>query len=228
MTHQLCWLTQTLTDVPQNHDWLSEGERAILAGMRFPKRRNDWLLGRWTAKRAICARQSPGSSAFSSIEIRAAADGAPEAYLNGKPAEVSFSISHSKDQGFCAVSPPGLLIGCDLEFVEDRKDPFVEDYFIPEEIAFCRSVPGKEALADNLIWSAKESMLKALRQGLSRDTRSVHIRPDPWEEETSWNTWTGQCIETSRIFHGWWRFLDGYVYTLASDQRTHSPEQLLV
>src|SRR5512139_1497968 len=141
MTPHLYWLIQTLTDVPDSHDWLSDGERAILAGMRFSKRRNDWQLGRWTAKKAISAYQARENFALPSLEIRAADDGAPEAFLDGKPAEVSFSISHSKEQGFCTVGLPGMSIGCDLEFIEDRKDPFVEDYFAPEEIAFCRSVP---------------------------------------------------------------------------------------
>ena len=85
MNLHLYWLIRTLADVPENADWLSGDERATLAGLRFAKRRDDWLLGRWTAKNAICAYQTGGNFALSSLEIRAAEDGAPEAFLDGKP-----------------------------------------------------------------------------------------------------------------------------------------------
>lgn len=224
----LYWLTQDSSDVPDNENWLSLAERSILAGLRFPKRRRDWLLGRWTAKQAICAYQSRKDSTLSSLEIRAAADGAPEAFWDGEPGKISLSISHSNDQSFCVVSLPGGSIGCDMERIEAREDPFAEDYFTPEEIAFCKNAPVEKTLAINLVWSAKESTLKALRQGLRRDTRSVRIHPELRGREGSWNTWTGHCLESSRTFWGWWRSCDGYIYTLASDQRTSSPERLSV
>jgi hypothetical protein len=36
--------------VPAENDWLSAIEGVCLNSMRFAKRRNDWRLGRWTAK----------------------------------------------------------------------------------------------------------------------------------------------------------------------------------
>jgi 4'-phosphopantetheinyl transferase len=227
MNSLLYWLTQDLTEVPENNDWLCDSERSILAGMRFAKRRNDWRLGRWTAKKAICAYLGCKDPVLSSLEIRAAEDGAPEAFRDAAPANVSLSISHSNNQSFCVVGPSCLSIGCDLERIEDRKDPFVEDYFAPEEIAFCRNALVGKTLAANLIWSSKESMLKALRQGLRRDTRSVRVHPDFSERKDSWNIWTGHCLETSRTFYGWWRSHNHYIFTLASDHRTSLPEQIL-
>ena len=47
------WLEQTEEDLPAEDDWLNASEMARLSGMRFPKRRVDWRLGRWTAKRAL-------------------------------------------------------------------------------------------------------------------------------------------------------------------------------
>lgn len=48
-------LTQKLADLPTDESWLAAGERVRAAGFRFAKRRNDWILGRWTAKRALRA-----------------------------------------------------------------------------------------------------------------------------------------------------------------------------
>ncbi len=77
------WLEQTDADVPAENQWLSAGEILFLGRLRFARRRNDWRLGRWTAKRALAACLNlPGDPlALANIEIRAATSGAPEAFL---------------------------------------------------------------------------------------------------------------------------------------------------
>jgi 4'-phosphopantetheinyl transferase len=217
MISHLYWLIQTLADVPEGEDWLSDGERDIASGFRFDKRRNDWRLGRWTMKRAVGAVLDCDLSAISALEIRAAADGAPEVFRMGKPVDVSISISHSNARSLCAVGPSKIAMGCDLERVEARDSRLVQDYFSPPEIAFCNADPSENALRVNLIWSAKESVLKALREGLRRDTRSILVCPDCRSFEGTWNPFSGRCLESNRTFKGWWRSQDGFVYTLASD-----------
>jgi 4'-phosphopantetheinyl transferase len=221
------WLTQTSIQIPPNDDWLSAEERNISAGLQFPKRRNDWRLGRWTAKQAIRAyNQVKRDSALWSLEIRSAEDGSPEAFEKDEPAGMSISISHSRDRSLCVVAPPSLAVGCDLEFMEPREENFAEDYFTPEELSSILQAPVEKALRITLIWSAKESALKVLRKGLNRDTRSVVIRPEFNGPEESWNNWIGICLESFRIFYGWWRTCEGYVYTIGSDQPILVPQKL--
>jgi 4'-phosphopantetheinyl transferase len=227
MSEILYWLSQSVADVPEGDDWLSDNERNVLAGLRFAKRRSDWRLGRWTVKQAIRA-YLPEDFSLSSLEIRAAADGAPEAFRDNAPGKVSISVSHSNNRSLCAVGPHDYAIGCDLEILEKREESIVTDYFTPEEISLCEKAPEPEnALIINLIWSAKESVLKILREGLRRDTRSIRIDPDFKRQEGNWNMWTGYCLETSRIFYGWWRPCDGFIYTLGSNQPIASPKPIL-
>lgn len=227
MSESIYWLTRSLSDVPKSDDWLSQREREIVSGMRFPKRRNDWRLGRWTAKLAIAAYQMKKSPSLPFLEIRAASGGAPEAFWLDGSENVSVSISHSKNRSLCVVGPQDFAVGCDLEWIEPREDNLIQDYFTPEEIIFSTKTPAAERdLIVNLIWSAKETMLKVLREGLRRDTRSVSIRPDPWKHKGTWNIWIGQCAESSRAYSGWWCFRDGFVYTLASDRLTGSPKEI--
>lgn len=224
MSETLYWFTQSLSDVPESSDWLSQGEREILSGMRFPKRRNDWRLGRWTAKQAICSYQMKAGTPLSSLEIYAASDGAPEAFWDDGSENVSISISHSRQKSLCVVGPRDFTVGCDLEWIEPREDIFSRDYFTPEEITLSAQVPAAEKnLFVNLIWSAKETTLKILREGLRLDTRSISIRPEFLVPKEAWNPWTGQCLGSSRIFSGWWCSVDGFVYTLGSDRPTASP-----
>ncbi len=229
MTTSLHWLIQIQKDVPEYDRWLSEGERKILEGLRFPKRRNDWRLGRWTAKQAICGYGGKDASSLPSLEIRAASDGSPEVFWKDGPGGVSISISHSRDMGLCVVGPAGLAVGCDLEWMEPREVELVEDYFTAEEISYVKQTPAVDRqLTVNLIWSAKETILKILREGLRRDTRSVSVLIDPETREDQWNAWSGRCLESSRKFCGWWRSLQGYVLTLGSDQPNSIPKPLIL
>src|SRR6201997_3604451 len=170
------WLTQTEKDVPPTNDWLCPEEIACLNSFRFAKRRSDWRLGRWTAKQAIaaCLYWPAFPGLLAEIEIRATPSGAPEALLPGLTTPLSFSISHRAGKSMCAVSPVRMRLGCDLEVVEERSQAFATDYLTAAEQAFL----GRAAHEDRpgllaLLWSAKESALKALGEGVRRDTRSV-------------------------------------------------------
>ena len=176
------WLEQTEADMPVENDWLSASELARLNGMRFVKRRTDWRLGRWTAKRALACclnlPDQPFHSLLASIEIRPAPSGAPEVFSANNPGLVAISLSHRSGVAACAVALSGGALGCDLEAIEPRSDAFVADYFTTEEQALIVQAPEADRprlLA--LFWSAKESALKALRAGLRLDTRCVSVCP---------------------------------------------------
>ncbi len=223
------WLSHKLEDVPEGNDWLSAAEQAVLATKKFPKRINEWRLGRWTAKQAVCRYLgfSPALPSLASIEIRAAADGAPEPFRQDRLLPVSLSISHSAGLSFCVVGPPESALGCDLEEIRPLFVNFVRDYFAAEEAALLENLSSSEreqyAL---LIWSAKESALKSLREGLRRDTRSVVVSLDRADVATEWNRLTARCTVTSRTFHGWWQIYSGYVKAITSAHSGTAPREL--
>ena len=126
------WLEQTEADVLAGDDWLSPGETRRLAEMRFPKRRADWRLGRWTAKCAVCACLDRTGS-LGDIEIRAAPSGAPEVFYANRPVDVEISISHRAGVACCVVARKIAAIGCDLELIEPRSSAFIADYFTVDE-----------------------------------------------------------------------------------------------
>jgi 4'-phosphopantetheinyl transferase len=214
------WLEQTEADVPPENDWLSASEATLLNGMRFAKRRGDWRLGRWTAKRALASLwKSPASPlALAEIEIRPAPGGAPEVVLSKSPVAVSISLSHRGGSAMCAVSLSGGMLGCDLEIIEPRTEAFVADYFVSEErelIASAR-VPERFQLVA-LLWSGKESALKALRTGLRLDTRSVVVMP--LEDSLNVNGWSPLQVRCSEggVFDGWWQRANNVLRTLVAD-----------
>jgi len=216
------WRACEAGEVPRGHDWLSERERACLEPMRFVKRRADWRMGRWVAKTALARHLGTRPEV---VEILAAPDGAPEALAGGAPAGVSLSISHRGGAALCAFGPPGTRVGCDLEVVEPRSDAFLADYLLPSERrAVARAGDGREAGAAR-VWSGKESVLKALRVGLRRDTRSVEVSfPIPSREERApWLRGEARCLLTGARFVLWSRIEGGQVLSLASDRPEAKP-----
>jgi 4'-phosphopantetheinyl transferase len=211
------WLSGGLADVPEGDDWLSPRERLTLAALRFERRRVDWRLGRWTAKLAVCAYPGPDAPAMREVEIIAAADGAPEAFVAGRRAPLALSLSHRDGVAVCAVVPGGTAIGCDIEAVETRSEAFVADWFTEEERAAVQAWPlSSRALGVTLIWSGKESALKALREGLRLDTRDVDVHFDapPAAAGLGWQPFTVVGPGGRGSFSGRWRRHDGHVLTV--------------
>jgi 4'-phosphopantetheinyl transferase len=223
------WLEQIEADVPPENDWLAPGEIRRLSDLRFAKRRADWRLGRWTAKRAVssCLDLPQDSRSLAEIEIRAASSGAPEVLLGNQPAIMSVSLSHRSATAVCAVTRSIVALGCDVEEIEPRSEAFVSDYFSAQEqalVARSRAADRDWLLA--LLWSAKESALKALHAGLRLDTRSVVVIPK--DISTGLDDW--QSLEVRHIegemFCGWWRLAGNFLWTMVCASPSRPPVRL--
>jgi 4'-phosphopantetheinyl transferase len=188
-------------------EWLTAAERSRADGLRFAKRRIDYLLGRWTLKLAVTRvlgwpDDAPG---LARVESRPAPGGAPQLYLDGRPAARGVSLSDRAGCAVCLVAARAAAVGCDIEVVEPRSDAFVRDYLTEaERREVARAGPARHNVA-NLIWSAKESALKVLGTGLRRDTRSVEVTVT--DLSPPHRTWSPLQVRTAEgaVFPGWWR-----------------------
>ncbi len=234
------WLEQTEADVPAGEEWLSASEAIRLNAIPFARRRNDWRLGRWTAKSACAAylKAPANPQAFREIEIRPAPTGAPDLFFKNSPASVTISLSHRVGTALCAIAPSGGALGCDLEVVEPRSDAFLADYFTAEEQALVAHAPAVDrSLLLALLWSGKESALKALREGLRLDTRSVIVDPadglktgsehaegfvdDSFvgvKSSSDRNGWRALQVRHTegQIYQGWWQHTGNLVRTVVA------------
>jgi 4'-phosphopantetheinyl transferase len=229
----ILWFEQTLADIRSEADWLSSAELARLTGMRIPKRREDWRLGRWTAKHAVAAYLGfPVSpSTLAAIEVRPAESGAPEVFLDSRPAPVAVAISHRDGHAACAVAAAGGELGCDLEIAEPRCDAFVSDYFTAQEqnlVAQVSAANRFRLLA--LLWSAKESALKAMQAGLRIETLSIAVdlgkdcgkidealssAPESPSPTELWHPFRA-IYSAEQRFRGWWQHNGELIRTLVS------------
>lgn len=182
--------------------------------------------------------------------------GLPVPRVSGMRLPISLSISHSSELALCALYaaasdgwqdgavddgfPAGGLVqvGVDIEGVEPRSDAFVQSYFAADELRWIGQALGDEqALLATVTWSAKEAVLKALRLGLTVDTRQVSCLPATGLElsgsaQDGWSEVHVQCDpallpEALRlagrpasaadcVVRGWWRREGRCVLTLAA------------
>lgn len=209
-------------------------EEEVYEGLKTEKRRRDWLLGRRTAKRLLqrlAADLTVDVPALSSIAITARPDGSPALSWGTAEAplpEVTVSISHSHNTAFCAaVALADFPLGADLEFVEPRAAGFPAEYFTQAEMALVeRAAEPFAPVLVTAIWSAKEAAFKAIRSGLTVDTRSVSclIRdetpPGEWSPfEVRWETSGSRLPGLS----GWWRVWGPFVLTVAAQPGRLAP-----
>jgi phosphopantetheinyl transferase len=231
---------------------LSLAERARLAAFRVPKRRADWLLGRIAAKAVaaealadvlpgdwpLCALEIPNDRCGTPYVRLAPEAGAVGGVAPGERLPISVTISHAEGRALCAATWCGAgaagsrrTLGVDLGRVEPRSRAFVGTFFTEEEQRLVRdAAPSARALRANLIWCAKEAVLKALGLGLTVDTRDLSCRPeagaaDPAEwplapAGDAWRPFVATCtpvlVPGGGTVRGIWRSFPGFVGALAS------------
>jgi len=196
---------------PPAGPWLSERELAVLATLVRAPRRDTWLAGRWLGKGLVeehLGTGVDGGVALACIEILAADDGAPEVWLDGRRHAWSLSLSHRA--GRVAAAFASRPVGVDLEHIEPRSAAFVRDYLTDGEQSWVMALGDDGvSLGANLIWSAKEAALKALRCGLRRDTRSVEVTVGD-DRLVVYDSATGATLE------GFWHIRDEHIVTVVT------------
>ncbi len=197
---------------------------------------------------AALAEVVPSGAAPGAIEIatepagrpyaRVAPEAAPlGAFAPGERLPIALSISHAEGHALCAALPvdaganarPATL-GIDLGWIEPRSSAFVATFFTDDERRFVGDGTSPDgALRANLVWCAKEAVLKALGLGLTVDTYAVrfaaaaavadavewpmHPAAPPWQPFVA--TCDPARLPGAGTIRGAWCSLSGFVAALA-------------
>ena len=212
------WHVCRITDVPDDDDWLTDNERIVMSKLAIANRRADWRLGRWTAKQLLCTEfQVPAQR----VEVRAAGDGAPEAFVGGVPSGVSLSLSHRDGVAVAAMARPPTTVGIDLETVESRSDAFVREWLSGEEQATLPPPGTARDLQVLSCWTGKEASAKVLREGLRLDVRQAVVVAAP--PARTWTPLTVLWRTEARTHRGWWCHDASRVVAVVTDPPTTAP-----
>lgn len=135
------------------------------------KRKNSYLLGRVAAKHAI--------SNFLKINIKP-----NEVHIDSgvfsfpvvrfsHPVQVS--ISHCQNIAIALAYDESHPLGVDLEQIDEKKADVIKSGLNPEELQLARSLNIAESVALTIIWSARESVSKILKTGITIDFKWLEI-----------------------------------------------------
>lgn len=228
------WMARGEHEIPSTETWLTADEMARAAGLRFTKRRTEYLLRRWVCKQAVVAATGLPSDlpSLARVEVANHPGGAPYVQVDGTPFTLDVSLSDRAGWAVCVVAERHGRVGCDLEVVEPRSAGFVADFLTPTEQDYVASRPDDDRhAAANLIWSAKESALKVLQTGLRRDTRSVEvIVASPRDDgDAPTGGWARLEVRTTEggLIPGWWRREGVFLVTVAAERPLPPPATML-
>ena len=156
--------------------WLDTSEKARWRRFTNIDSRREFTLCRAALRDILCARLNCSNRKLSFDENE---NGKPLALVRGKPAPVSFNISHSGPHGLIAVVPEGR-VGID---VEDRSIP--RDIGGAASLTFTPAEQAELAAADGAfkteyfyrVWTMKEALIKALGVGFGLNPFRFEIPP---------------------------------------------------
>ena len=215
LTETVYWHLQPMPALESAVVSLNINEQTVYQAFRFETRQKAWLIGRYAAK-TLLSQVLPGSPNLAEIEIKNDQLGAPFAFLKSEPIGGCLSLSHSDDLATAAYAPLGTQIGIDIERVATRTNAFIRDYFTGQEVSLVDSAENTAHTA-TLIWSAKESALKALGLGLRLDTRKVEISSIEYPVQGSSQSWNQMGVRSSQFNQAccaYWRDAGDHVVTV--------------
>ncbi len=167
-------LTPEIEFEAEAFEWLNAEERVRWERFLFPGPKRRFALCRSALRRLLCERLRCTNDDLTFAEMEF---GKPYAIVQGKPASISFNVSHSGGHGLIAVAAEGR-IGVDVEErVSNRHlDLLVDTVLGPNERNEIGSLSGGQKLSMFFnLWTVKEALIKALGAGISLDTSKFEV-----------------------------------------------------
>ncbi|MFB9326112.1 4'-phosphopantetheinyl transferase family protein [Paenibacillus aurantiacus] len=140
-------------------------ERRYWEQLKVEKRKMSYVLGRHAAKQAACSIAPDIPTA--DILIRPGLFGQP-VLIHPELANRQVTISHTERLAACLAFPESVPAGIDIEeLLTEERAGLAQSYFVPGELELAMKAGLSFREAATLLWTAKESLSKCLRTGLT-------------------------------------------------------------
>jgi 4'-phosphopantetheinyl transferase len=143
---------------------LHAGEIAYFTNLKAEKRRLSYLIGRYAAKTAICQYLSETDMTAIAIE-RGIFDQPLVKFSSADCPDVT--ISHCDHLAVGIAFEPGHIMGVDIECIDLSKTHVFRSQLTDPEVSKSESNFDDYRIGYHLMWTAKESLSKAIKCGLT-------------------------------------------------------------
>jgi 4'-phosphopantetheinyl transferase len=161
-------------DAVPSEEFLSESEKKQLGNFQFSKKKQDFLLGRLAAKRALGALLPEPD--LRCIEIRAGDLGQP-LVQHARAGSAEVTVSHSHGLAVALAYSAAYPMGIDLETVSAVSATTIigELGTSASEQSWLAAAGVDDAIACCVLWTAREALGKALKVGLNRPLNALAL-----------------------------------------------------
>lgn len=151
---------------------LHPSEYKLYNSFHNQKRQSSFILGRYTAKMAISSLCN--IKPISQIFIGAGVFNQPIVKAPDLP-NVCVSISHNDFSAIALAYKEDYPMGIDLECIDAEKIMHIAEFFTPHEHSLSKILSGNMPLFYTIIWTAKESLSKVLKTGLTTGLNIMEV-----------------------------------------------------
>jgi 4'-phosphopantetheinyl transferase EntD len=148
-------------------------ERSYYDTLKFDKRRESYLLGRISAKKAIGALSA--AEDLEKIAIEAGIFQFPVVKYSVMR-NLQVSITHCDGLGIALSHPEVHPLGVDVERTDKANTDAIKEQLTANELALTLTIPLPQSIACTMIWTMKEALSKILRTGLTMDLKLLEIQ----------------------------------------------------
>lgn len=148
-------------------------EYKLYATFSNDHRKTNFILGRYCAKMALASLFEINS--LNQIYIEAGVFNQPIIKAPTIP-NIRVSISHDKLASIALAYPEEHPMGIDIESINTDKASEIEDYLTSHEINLISDFNSSHNLVVTIIWTAKESLSKVLKTGLTTSLSVLEIK----------------------------------------------------
>lgn len=170
----ICLIKKELNELVEYLHILHPNELEYYNNLKFDKRKTSYLLGRISAKKAIC-QMLPQKINFDSFYLGFGVFQFP-VVKNLPYGNVNVSISHCRTLGISLAFPEEHPLGIDIEKITDDNNQIFQNVITKEEYDLVKGFSMSVNVGSTLIWSVKESLSKVLKTGLTIDFKMLELK----------------------------------------------------
>jgi 4'-phosphopantetheinyl transferase len=148
----------------ETEKFLHPEEQEYFNMLKFEKRKKSYLMGRYTAKKAISAFANEQN--LENILIQQGVFNQPVTTCLFKQ-NIQVSITHCDDLGAAIAFPEALPMGIDIEKIDPCRNDVIASQMTVDEKELMKISPYTPDADLTLLWTAKESISKILKTGLT-------------------------------------------------------------